>query len=86
MEVGGFNAAISGAANRIFVIWVAEIAACVAEGQKKGEIIDNLPPEDIAEYIHSGISGAFSRMKVNRNRDFLDKWYKMTFDFISKKE
>jgi len=84
MEVGGFNRRISEATNKNFNLWVAEIAKCVAEGQEKEEIIDHMASEDIAEYLHSGISGAFSRMKVNKNRDFLDTWYKLSFDYISK--
>ena len=83
MEVGGFNRKISNATNRSFTSWVKEIAKCVQEGQLKREIIDHLPAEDIAEYTHTGISGAFSRMKVNKDRTYLDKWYAMTFDFIS---
>ncbi len=84
MEVGGFNQVISDATNRSFKLWVEEIAKCVAEGQMQGEIIDHMPSEEIAEYLHAGISGAFSRMKVNKNRDFLDTWYKLSFDYICK--
>ncbi len=84
IEVGGNNPGISHAADEVFLKWVKEIAKCVKEGQEKGEIIDSMPAEDIAEYMHAGIYGAFSRMKVNRSRIYLDKWHKMTFDFISK--
>ena len=83
MEVGGFNETISSATNRSFNLWVDEIAKCVAEGQEKGQIIDHMPARDIAEYLHTGISGAFSRMKVNKNREFLDKWFKLSFDYIT---
>lgn len=84
-EVGGFNEQISMATNRSFTSWVKEIAKCVKEGQVKGEVIDTMSAEDIAEYLHAGISGAFSRMKVNKDRTYLDKWYRMTFNFISTK-
>ncbi|MCK5369081.1 MAG: TetR/AcrR family transcriptional regulator [Cyclobacteriaceae bacterium] len=84
IEVGGFNPGISKVADKIFKIWIEEIARCVEEGQDEGEIIDTMPAEDIAEYMHAGLFGAFSRMKVNRNRVYLDKWYNMTFEFISK--
>lgn len=85
IEVGGNNPGISYAADEVFLMWVKEIAKCVKEGQEKGEIIDSMTAEDIAEYMHAGIFGAFSRMKVNRSRVYLDKWHKMTFEFISKK-
>ena len=84
VEVGGFIPGISKAAEKNFKVMVGEIANCVEEGQKHGEIIDTMPAEDIAEYMHAGIFGAFSRMKVNRDRVYLDKWFKMTFEFISK--
>ena len=84
VEVGGINTRISKVAEKNFKVWVEEIAKCVEEGQKHGEIIDTMPAEDIAEYMHAGIFGAFSRMKVNRDRVYLDKWFKMTFEFIGK--
>jgi TetR/AcrR family transcriptional repressor of nem operon len=85
IEVGGFNEVLSSASDRSFKMWLDEIAKCVKEGQEQGDIIDIMPSDDIAEYLHAGLSGAFSRMKVNRNRTYLDKWYKMTFNFITKK-
>ena len=84
VEVGGFNTVISDATDRSFKMWVSEIAKCVQEGQEQGEIIDAVPAADLAEYLHAGLSGAFSRMKVNRDRIYLDKWYNMTFNFITK--
>ncbi len=84
VEVGGFNSTISNATNKSFNMWVSEIAKCVKKGQEQDEIIDTIPADDIAEYIHAGLSGAFSRMKVNRDRTYLDKWYAMTFNFITK--
>lgn len=84
IEVGGINQGISRATDKNFKIWIKTIAQCVKQGQDNEEIIDNMSAEDIAEYMHAGIYGAFSRMKVNRNRIYLDKWYKMTFSFISK--
>lgn len=83
MEVGGFNNKISEATNQSFNLWVDEIAKCIAEGQEKGEIIKHMQAKEIAEYLHTGISGAFSRMKVNKNREFLDTWFKLSFDYIS---
>jgi TetR/AcrR family transcriptional repressor of nem operon len=84
VEVGGFIPGISKAAEKNFKVMVGEITNCVREGQEQGELIDTMPAEDIAEYMHAGIFGAFSRMKVNRDRVYLDKWFKMTFEFISK--
>ncbi len=84
IEVGGFNPDISRVTDKNFKILIEVISQCVKEGQDSGEIIDSIPAEDIAEYMHAGIFGAFSRMKVNKDRVYLDKWYRMTFSFISK--
>ena len=65
---------------------LVEISSCIQEGQDKGEIIQKFSALYIAEYIHAGIGGAFSRMKAQNNRTYLDKWYAMTFEFIATKE
>ncbi len=83
-EVGRLNDEIAETANTNFLVWIEVIANCVLEGQQQGEIIDSFPPEYIAEYLHAGSYGAFSRMKVTRSRTYLDNWYEMTFNFISK--
>ena len=84
IEVGGFIPGISKAAEQNFKLLVEEIAKCVKQGQEVGEIIETMPADDLAEYMHAGIFGAFSRMKVNRDRVYLDKWFNITFEFISK--
>lgn len=82
-EVGRLNDGIAETANTNFMQWIAVIAGCVKEGQESGEIIDHFDAEYIAEYLHAGTYGAFSRMKVTRSRDYLDNWFEMTFNFIS---
>jgi TetR/AcrR family transcriptional repressor of nem operon len=82
-EVGRLNDGIAESANTNFMMWIEVIAKCVNEGQKQGEIINSFPPEYLAEYLHAGSYGAFSRMKVTRDREYLDKWYEMTFNFIT---
>ncbi|BDS13693.1 TetR/AcrR family transcriptional regulator [Aureispira anguillae] len=62
---------------------VIEIAACIKEGQNMGEITNAFSAIYIAEYIQAGIYGAFSRMKAQKDRTYLDKWFAMTFQFIS---
>lgn len=83
MEVGAQNAEIGQAADNSFTSWLVEIAACVKQGQDAGEIKTTFAPLEIAEYLHAGTYGGFSRMKVTHSLDYLRQWYNMTFDFIS---
>lgn len=83
LEIGGTNEQLAKVSNEQFQLGLVPIAACIQEGQELGEITKSFPADYLAEYLHAGISGAFSRMKVERNRTYLDKWYQMTFAFIA---
>ncbi|MEM7514698.1 MAG: TetR family transcriptional regulator C-terminal domain-containing protein, partial [Bacteroidota bacterium] len=82
MEVGGLNPILANGADQNFNTWLDEIAVCVKEGQEKGEIRKDYAPIELAEYMHVGTYGAFSRMKMTKNRLYLDNWFEMTFAFI----
>ncbi len=84
MEVGAYNDAIAHAANEGFTSWLQVIGECIHEGQEVGEITNEHPAEDLAEFMHAGIYGAFTRMKVKRDRVYLDKWYRMSFTLLEK--
>ena len=84
MEVGAYNDVIATAANNGFTSWLQVIGECIREGQSIGEINNEHPAEDLAEFMHAGIYGAFTRMKVNRDRVYLDKWYRMSFALLEK--
>jgi TetR/AcrR family transcriptional repressor of nem operon len=85
IELAGMNAPIAKIIDAQFQEMVVEIAHCVQEGQDLGEITQTFSALYIAEYIHAGIGGAFSRMKAQNNRTYLDKWFAMTFEFIAAK-
>jgi TetR/AcrR family transcriptional repressor of nem operon len=82
-EVGRLNDGIAVSANKNFIKIIDVVTDCVANAQQEGEIVNTFPPEQIAEYLHAGAYGGFSRMKVTRDREYLDNWYKMTFNFIT---
>ncbi|MEM6767755.1 MAG: TetR family transcriptional regulator C-terminal domain-containing protein [Bacteroidota bacterium] len=82
MEVGGLNPALAEGADINFTSWLEEIAICVKEGQDKGEIRTDYSPKALAEYMHVGTYGGFSRMKMTKNREYLDSWLEMTFTFL----
>jgi len=86
IELAGINAPIAKVIDEQFQETIVEISRCVQAGQDLGEITQKFSALYIAEYIHAGIGGAFSRMKVQNNRAYLDKWYAMTFEFIAAKE
>ncbi len=82
MEVGGLSSVLAVSADQNFNVWLEEIAICIKEGQDKGEIRTDYLPKELAEYMHVGTYGAFSRMKMTKNRLYLDNWFEMTFNFI----
>jgi TetR/AcrR family transcriptional repressor of nem operon len=86
IELAGINAPIAKVIDKQFQETIIVIAHCVQAGQDLGEITQKFSALYIAEYIHAGIGGAFSRMKAQNNRTYLDKWYAMTFEFIAAKE
>lgn len=82
VEVAGLNRQIGQKADAHFKSWLQEIAHCVEEGQRAGEITDRFSPMEIAEYMHAGTFGAFARMKASKSADFLEQWWEMTFEFL----
>lgn len=58
----------------IFAEWSAPFAACIAEGQKSGDIASTFPPDDLAEFLLGGWEGAILRMKVSRDTKPLERF------------
>lgn len=82
VELGGTHDRLSAHANEKFMQLVKVIGSVVKEAQEKGEIDAEQDPYELAEYLHSGFFGALTRMKVNRNPVYLNKWLSMTFGLI----
>ncbi len=81
-EVGRNSDILASELDKQFKDWLVVIAKVVKEGQEQGEITTKYAALEIAEYLHSGFFGTFSRMKVTRSRVYMDIWLQMTFDFI----
>lgn len=81
-EVGRSSDDIAEASDLSFQSWLTVIAECIELGQKAKEIRKDISSLELAEYIHAGMYGGFARMKVTRDRSYLDKWFKITFNFI----
>lgn len=82
VEVGRINDTMALKANQQFTNWLHILASVIKKGQDLKEITNRFTALDIAEYLHAGFYGTLSRMKVERNRVYMDLWYKMSFEFI----
>ena len=65
--------------SNIFVEWREPFAACIAEAQAAGEIADNFPARDLADFLLAGWHGAMLRMKVDRSSKPLDQFKAIAF-------
>jgi TetR/AcrR family transcriptional repressor of nem operon len=68
----------------IFAEWRSPFAACIGEGQARGEIATTFAPEELAEFLLSSWEGAILRMKVERNADPLERFKRIVFDTVFK--
>ncbi|MEO9513960.1 MAG: TetR/AcrR family transcriptional regulator [Flavobacteriaceae bacterium] len=82
IEVGRINDIMATKANEQFMGWLTILTDVVGKGQEANEITTKFSASDIAEYLHAGFYGTASRMKVTRNRIYMDKWFSMSFEFI----
>ncbi|WP_298900853.1 TetR/AcrR family transcriptional regulator [uncultured Psychroserpens sp.] len=82
VEVGRNNDALAVEANQCFLSWMDVFGSVILKGQDLGEITQNFSETEIAEYLHAGFFGVLARVKVTRNRMYMDSWLDMTFNFI----
>ena len=83
LEIAGMNDNFSQAINRHIHRWVAAIARCIQEGQDRGQITKNYSAHHLAEFMHSGFCGTLSRSKSARSIEAMERFYSMSFDFIT---
>ena len=65
--------------SNIFAEWREPFAACIAEAQAAGEIADNFPARDVADFLLAGWHGAMLRMKVDRSSKPLEQFKAIAF-------
>ncbi len=82
IEVAGLSDVMAEETDRMFQLWLDEIEAVVAVGQQQGEITDQYPARDIAEFIHTSFFGAFARMKSVRDASPLLTVFAITMNSI----
>ena len=81
-ETGRLYEKLAKVADDSFKSWLDVIAETIKKGQDSGEITKQYSAYDLAEFLHTGLYGTFSRMKVTRSRDAMDQWYEMAMTFI----
>ncbi len=81
-ELGGLSEALGRKADQVFGKWIDEITYVIKQGQEMGEIRDDYPPEELAEYIHTSIFGGIGRMKATRSIEKLRMIVRLSLDFI----
>ena len=84
--IGNLSAEVSTESKRlrtrlsdIFAEWREPFAACIAEAQEAGEIPDDFPPRDLADFLLAGWHGAMLRMKVDRTSKPLEQFKAIAF-------
>jgi TetR/AcrR family transcriptional repressor of nem operon len=56
------------------------MAAIISQGQKQGEILPDVPPESIADFLFSGFQGVLLQMKVKKSIESYRAFETLVFD------
>lgn len=81
-EMGGISDAIAEAVNRNFLLGVQRISRCIEEAQEAAEISKEFDAKELAEFMHTAMSGSMARAKAARTNDPLMIVYKHLFKYI----
>jgi len=68
----------------IFGQWLVPFAACIAEGQARGEITTEFDAAELADFLIAGWQGAMLRMKVERDPAPLERFKTIMFATVFK--
>ncbi|MCA1827544.1 MAG: TetR/AcrR family transcriptional regulator [Myxococcales bacterium] len=68
--------------SELFAQCCEPFAACIAEAQAAGEIPDDFPPGDVADFLLAGWHGAMLRMKVDRSSKPLEQFKAIAFSTV----
>jgi len=86
LEAPGHSELIRERLAEIFEEWRAPFTACIAEGQRAGEIDDSFAAEELAEFLLCSWEGAILRMKVTRSAEPLERFKTIVFETVLKEE
>ena len=81
-EVGGTIDSVSREIQGVYEKWAKGLAVFIEEGQKAGQISDEMQALDLANYLFDSFNGALGRMKVERSRKPLDRFLDINLQLI----
>ncbi len=81
-EIGGTIDSVSTEIGKVYEKWAIGLATFIKEGQKAGEISDQMDAVDLANYLFDSFNGALGRMKVERSRKPLDRFLNVNLQLI----
>ncbi len=82
-EMAGQSEVLREELEKVFQSWTDVFAACMEEGQRKGEIRNDFEPLELADLFLSGWEGAILRAKSMRTVKPLTTFVDLTFTFLS---
>ncbi len=85
-EVAGTIDPVSKVISGVYDRWSIGLAQFIKKGQQNGDIIDNIDPLSLANYLFNSFNGALGRMKVERCREPLDHFLSINMAFIKKEK
>ena len=69
---------------RNFQLLIGGLTEVLAKAQRDGDVRDDYPAAQLAEYCHAGLYGQFPRVNATRSRLGMDAWWAMTMQFLRK--
>lgn len=57
----------------LYATWIADIAHCIADGQRAGDIRADDTPENLAEFVITSLEGTIMKTKIIRNAESLPR-------------
>jgi len=84
LEASGSSELLREQLGAIFQAWRAPFSACIADGQRAGDIAAEFPPDELAEFLLASWQGAILRMKVERNPSALERFKTIAFRTVFK--
>ena len=64
---------------------IYEISLCIQEAQKVGEVRDDFSARELAAFLHYNAYGANAHMKSTRSAEPLELFFRLSFNFLEKK-
>ncbi len=84
-EMAGQSEVLRHELENVFQRWTDVFAACIEEGQKRGEIRSDFDASQLADSFLSGWEGSVLRAKSTRTAKPIDTFMELTFSFLTTK-